>query len=206
VKKLKKLLSNHQVKLDVALKRFDEHMECFDFRKDFNQHGNLISEDMETLINLVSLNNTTVNNSSITEKSFIQENNSNIDKNNVAVEIEGRLEGKYVSNNVLNLSKRVLSSAEISLLSKGLKFVPTPKFVDRAVLKQDLETFGRKLRLAWHFRNDQRTFDRNPFRQKSKFDPKGKDAAIELYLSRLEEEILEINTYLKYSNITKEER
>ena len=62
----------------------------------------------------------------------------------------------FVSDNVLNLSKRVLSQAEISLLSKGLKFVPTPRSFDRAALKLDLEKFGRKLRLKWFFRNDQR--------------------------------------------------
>ena len=46
----------------------------------------------------------------------------------------------------------------------------------------------------------------NPFRPKSTFNPKGKDAAIEIYLSRLEEEILAIDTKLKYSNLTRKER
>jgi len=60
------------------------------------------------------------------------------------------------------LSKRQLSTAEVSLLSKGLKFVPTPKFVNRAVLKEELEIFGHKLLNI----------------TKYKFNPKGKDAAI----------------------------
>ena len=35
------------------------------------------------------------------------------------------VKGKFVSPNVTNLSTRILSKAEISLLSKGLKFIPT---------------------------------------------------------------------------------
>ena len=38
----------------------------------------------------------------------------------------------------------------------------------------------------WYFRNDEREFSYDPFKEKSKFDPKRKDAAIELYLSCLE--------------------
>ena len=99
-----------------------------------------------------------------------------------------------------------MSRAEISLLSKGLKFIPTPTYVNKAVLKEELENFGRKLRLKWHFRNEENQGSYNLFRPKSKFNPKGKDAAIELYLSRLEEDILALDTKLHFSNLTREER
>ena len=113
--------------------------------------------------------------------------------------------GKFVSPNVINLSGRVLSEAEISLPSKGLKFCPTLNRVSKAVLKEELEVFGRRLRLMLHFRDEEESNTTiNPFRSKSKFNPKGKDVSIELYLSPLEEEILD--TKLTYSNITKEER
>ena len=46
---------------------------------------------------------------------------------NSATMRNNRYEGKFVSANVINLSSRHLSEDEISLLSKGLKFVPTPK-------------------------------------------------------------------------------
>ena len=49
-------------------------------------------------------------------------------------------------------------------------------------------------------------FSYDPFKEKSKFDPKRKDAAIELYLSRLENEILSLNYKVGYSNLTKGER
>ena len=85
-----------------------------------------------------------------------------------------RLEGKFVSSNVINLSRRNLSEAEISLLSKGLKFVPTANKIDRVKLKTELEEYGRKLRLMWCFRNDEKPFPYEKFRPKSRKKEKGK--------------------------------
>ena len=121
---------------------------------------------------------------------------------------DNSLEGKFVSKNVINLSQRQLTKSEISLLSKGLKFVPTPNRIDKAKLKQELEVFGRKLRLMWHFRNDERIFDCNTkFRPKFTFNPKNKDVIIETYLSSLEEKLLDIDIPKdKFNNLGKEER
>ena len=116
------------------------------------------------------------------------------------------VKGKFVSPNVTNLSTRILSKAEISLLSKGLKFIPTLISANKALIKEELECFGRKLHLLWHFWNKESITKSNPFKRKSTFNSKGKDAAIGLYLSRLEEEIMAIDTKLSYSNLTKEER
>ena len=58
----------------------------------------------------------------------------------------------------------------------------------------------------WYFRNDDRETIINPFQKKSKFNPKRNAASIEIYLSRLEEEILNIDTVINYSNLTKEDR
>ena len=124
---------------------------------------------------------------------------------NSATICNNRYEGKSVSTNVINLSRRHLSKDEISLLSKGLKFVPTPKHVNKAKTKEEIEVHRRKLRLMWDFRNKHREFDANPFRKKSKFNPKG-NAAIEMYLSRFEEEILSLDEKTSYSNLTKGER
>ena len=89
-----------------------------------------------------------------------------------------------MSDNVFNLSHLKLSKAE------GLKIFLTPNTIDKSILKEDLGKFGRKLRLKWHHRNDNRIFDPNPFKPKSKINPPKSDAAIELYLSRLEEKLL----------------
>ena len=48
---------------------------------------------------------------------------------------DNSLERKFVSKNVINLLQRQLTKSETSLLSKGLKFVPTPKKKDKAKLK-----------------------------------------------------------------------
>ena len=61
--------------------------------------------------------------------------------------LENRLKGNLVSKNVVNLSKRNLNDAKISLLLKGLNFVPTCNNIDKAKLKMELEAFGRMLRL-----------------------------------------------------------
>ena len=61
--------------------------------------------------------------------------------------------------------------------------------VNKAIIKEELEACRRKRRLLWYFGNDERKFSYDLFKKKSKFDSKRRDAAIELYLSRLEEEI-----------------
>ena len=62
--------------------------------------------------------------------------------------MNGRLKGKLVSKNVVNLSKPKLSKSEISLLSKG---TPTSNAKDKVKLKIKFEAFGRMLRLKWFF-------------------------------------------------------
>ena len=70
-------------------------------------------------------------------------------KDNAAKMLNNRLHGNFVSKNVVNLSRRSLTVSEISLLSKGLNFVPT----SNTKLKMKLEALARILRLKWHFRN-----------------------------------------------------
>ena len=71
-----------------------------------------------------------------------QHSQNELDYKKAELTSNGRLKGFFVSENVVNLSNRKLSKAEVSLLSKGLKFCPTPNSVDKLVLK-DLEKFGR---------------------------------------------------------------
>ena len=105
------------------------------------------------------------------------------------------------------MSHRKLSKAEGSLLSRGLKFCPTPNTIEKSILKENLEKFGKKLRLEWHYHTDNRIFDPNPFKLKSKFNPPKSDAAIGLYLSRLEEKLLNLGAIKhKHNNLTQEER
>ena len=132
-------------------------------------------------------------------------------ENNAVFEVRrdenGRLEGRFENDKVVNLSQRALSHSEISVLSKGLKFVATPKEIDFSQVKIDLENFGRRLRLKWHFREEEGFPDAPSFRPKSKFNPRHKDEAIEVFLSRLEGEIMKISANgCNFSNLDTDER
>ena len=99
-----------------------------------------------------------------------------------------RLKVKFVSKHVINLSKRNLNDAKISLLSKGLNFVPTSNNIYKVVkLKMELEAFGRMLCLEWHFCSENKNIHRNMFKPKSKVNPRNRDESVEVYLSSLEE-------------------
>ena len=52
-----------------------------------------------------------------------------------------------MSENIKNLSNYKLCKAEVSFLLRGLQFCFTPNSVDKSVLKEDLEKFGRTSRL-----------------------------------------------------------
>lgn len=54
----------------------------------------------------------------------------NIEENNIAEVVDGNLKSKFVSPNVINLYTRIFTKTEVSLLSKGLKFVPFPESVN----------------------------------------------------------------------------
>ena len=62
-----------------------------------------------------------------------QHSQNELDYKKAELTSNGRLKGFFVSENVVNLSNRKLSKAEVSLLSKGLKFCPTPNSVDKLV-------------------------------------------------------------------------
>lgn len=74
------------------------------------------------------------------------------------------------SSNVLNLSRLfVPSSAQLSLLEKGLTFSPKPRSFSRELLRRDLHYYHRRLKLRDYFDNDD--FCREPFIQPSVWEP-----------------------------------
>ena len=235
-KKLSNLSKNAEIK-KLVLARFKEHLPHFEFKVDFTSFCESQCQDFDNIHTLLTLNESNnsknesdvffqasqnnrtefannIQNNAENEIRNSAENSSSSKVDNVLNESENvamfrgnRLEGKFVSKNVINLSRRNLSSAEISLLSKGLKFVPTANKIDQAKLKRELEEYGRKLRLMWHFRNDERPFSQERFKPKSTFNPRNKDAVIETYLSCLEERLLDIEIPSKrFNNLTKDER
>ena len=105
------------------------------------------------------------------------------------------------------LHRRNVTDSEISLLSKGLNFVPTSNRKDKAKLKTELEALGRILPLNWHFKNEENKFDLDQFKPKSTFNPRNKDATITIYMSCLEEKLMKIEIPKdKYNNLTSKKR
>ena len=56
---------------------------------------------------------------------------------------------------VVNLSSRELTQAEISVLSKGLSFCPTPRRTDIFALRKDMFDYVRRLRLKEYYCGDE---------------------------------------------------
>ena len=169
-KKLASLSRNSDLKR-MVLERFDEHLPHFQFKLDFLPYCNSLCLECENLCTLVSINKSSKHQKgesassqtchddiNLTEVLNEEEKcNDSIDSTgncsepgtqandhqdiNTAFYKELRLEGKFVSKNVFNLSRRILSPPVISLLSKGLKFVPSANKIDRAKLKRELEKY-----------------------------------------------------------------
>ena len=76
---------------------------------------------------------------------------------------------------VFNLSDRQLTDSEIKLLSKGLKYTPTPH-INNQELKTDIKAYTRRLRLTEYFHDRETDESTEPeqdlVRNKSDFNPK----------------------------------
>ena len=71
----------------------------------------------------------------------------------------------------------------------------------------ELEAIGRILRLKWHFRNEENVFDLDQFKPEFTFNPRNKNAAIEVYMSSVEGKLMKIEILKdKYNNLTSKER
>ena len=120
----------------------------------------------------------------------------------------GRLKDYFCSDVVFNLSHKVLTDLEISVLGKGLGFPPTPTFINEADLRTDFADFARKMRCKWFFRNEPtEDFSEIPvFKIKSNWSPPKGHPALEMFLSQTEGDIFSLLPGNSTSyNLTKEE-
>ena len=165
-KKLASLSRNSHLKR-MVLERFDEHLPHFQFKSDFLSYCNSLCSEFENLCTLVTINKTSKyqkgesassqtcqddikltevlnekekSNDSLDSTRNCSEPGTQADDHqdiNTAFYKGLRLDGKFVSKNVFNLSRKNLSPPEIFLLSKGLKFEPSANKIDRAKLKRE---------------------------------------------------------------------
>ena len=114
-----------------------------------------LAEDHEGHENASSTQNTTLNNDKTLEglladniepqqpidlqfrQSLCEGSNSQL-KSNSNENKKKRMEGKFFSKKVLKLSNQVLIENEITVLDKGLNFIPTPGKLDRYQIKKIL--------------------------------------------------------------------
>ena len=118
----------------------------------------------------------------------IEDTNNNTQKElTVTMDNSGRLKGYFCSDVVFNVSHKVLSDLEISVLGKGLGFSPTPTFINEEDLRRDFAEFARKMRCKWFFRNEiTQDFSEAPaFRVKSNWNPPKDHSALEMFLSQV---------------------
>ena len=116
------------------------------------------------------------------------------------------------TSTVVNLSGVPLSDAELSLLSKGLSFCPTPPKPDAFKMEMDLEDFYRRLRLKeFFYRSDSEDAERpplDPFKPKKKrWTPHvNREPALETYIQAVNEGAQEATPRRRRDNLTRDER
>ena len=94
-------------------------------------------------------------------------------------------------------------------MEKGLRIVPTLNMINEGDLRRDFNKFNRKMRCKWYFRDEpSNNFSEIPaFRPKSTGKPPAGDLCVELFLSKMEQELFSFLLGKPQSyNLTKEER
>lgn len=115
---------------------------------------------------------------------------------------------------VMNMSSTVLTEAQTSILSKGLKFVPTRRTVDKGKLIADLDTWERRMRLREYFFEEDDELDddddddemHNKFKKQSTWTPSpGRDKWLDAYIKAVKDDIMSGLKWRFKMNVSKEE-
>ena len=121
-------------------------------------------------------------------------------------ELNTRLETN--KKHIKNLSDKVLTNEQSSLLGKGLKFIPTPVTNETQIKKQLLRDFGqfaRRMRLQYIYHGEDK--EPHPFHVKSTWNPPVQpSAALESYLEEVKIQLAEIKLKTPKNNLNPAER
>ena len=95
---------------------------------------------------------------------------------------------------IKNLSNEELTNNQINVLTKGLKFIPTPVTKQTQIRQQllsDFDQFARRLRLVYIFRRENNNPD--PYHVKSAWKPPiQRSLALESHLQEVKSDLAEI--------------
>ena len=109
---------------------------------------------------------------------------------------------------IKNLSDYKLTRDQINVLSRGLKFIPTPVTNTghvRAELLKDFNAFARRMRLQYIFHGKDK--EQHPFHVKSDWEPPVQPSvALETYLEEVKLQLANINTITPRNNLPKREQ
>ena len=106
-----------------------------------------------------------------------------------------------------NLSSHQLTDSQVSLLSRCLKFIPTPATNETRIKQQllrDFEQFARRMRLLYIFHRQNR--EPHPFHVKSTWMPQVQHSvALESYLENAQTQLAEIKITKPKNNLSRNE-
>ena len=109
---------------------------------------------------------------------------------------------------IKNLSNEQLTDKQITLLSRGLKFIPTPVTKENLIRRQllaDFNQFARRMRLQYIFHGEEN--EPHPFHVKSDWEPSVPlSVALETFLEEVKLELASIEFDKPKDNISTGER
>ena len=109
---------------------------------------------------------------------------------------------------IKNLSDSELTRDQINLLSRGLKFIPTPVTNESHIRQQllnDFKAFARRMRLQYMFHGQNK--EPHPFHVKSNWEPPIQPSvALETYLEEVKTQLAEIKIFKPRNNLPYRER
>ncbi len=111
----------------------------------------------------------------------------------------------YQPASVINLSRRVLNSAEVRVLSKGMKYIPVPK-TSKSNIKDSLSQFSRYIQIIYFF-SDKPERDPPKFKIPSEWLPPGEEIShiIMDHLNNMSKDINKIKILNKQKSFSKKE-
>ena len=195
---------NHDVnKVDKLQQEFNELKQILYTHVLQNSANN---ENVEKYNSLISENVTTTTGVKKKKKGYKTNNKRKERRKKMA---KKRIETQRKNNEkfIKNFSNQQLSDSQVSVLSKGLKSVPTPVTDVNCIRRQlllDFEHFARRMCLKYIFHKENK--EPHPFRVKSDWNPPvQKSVALESYLESVKIQLAEIKPIKPKNNLSHNE-
>ena len=191
VTKIAESIQNKFNEFNNLLSKFQES-----FNKDMKQYTCLLSESPNTNEGKMVTNNPSVANKKRKERKKFK---------GMAQKHETFEANK---KHIKKLSNIELTSDQVNLVAKGLKFIPTPVTNDNLIrrqLLQDFNDFARRMRLQYIFHG--KNEEPHPFHVKSNWEPPVQPSvALQSYLERVKFQLAEIQISRPKNNLPPAER